>query len=556
MPVKYKNLFTQIGCLVLSILSCASTHIIYKSGKDVVGIGSLFLDTMRSLNSWGIGSFLLVVGLFFLYKKVLGQKVDYNLLAFSTFLAMLMIVGLCYQNSIGSIINIFAPAYILKSIIVFIGYSFIFYVALRLLFDCINKSISEKVLLEKHENIRFISLKRLLIILLCWVPYMIVLFPGTILSDTTSQILQFFGDRILTNDSPFFQTLLIGLFVKLGCYIGSPTLGVFLYVLTQLLFFASILVYMWNVLEKYGLPKRFTHIILLSYCLFPIYPLYGIAVGKDINFGIAILWLDVMMFEIIQNDTEFFKDARKIIVLTLDLLLICILRNAGVFLSIACIGAILFISTKQWKKILLISLVVLILNILWSRLLLPIFHVVPARGEQNKSIILQQTARYVIFYEDEVTEKEKQTINKILDYEKLKTAYKPEISDPVKVLYNQEATQEQLNEYYTVWLKQFFKHPLCYIDATLNNSYGYFYPDDIGKEKAYVFVGITDKDKQRLSDIGIEIKYLFPQIANYIRKSFNPLRQIPLLGSMLSTGFYSWCLFIFTYATARSKKER
>ena len=34
-----------------------------------------------------------------------------------------------------------------------------------------------------------------------------------------------------------------------------------------------------------------------------------------------------------------------------------------------------------------------------------------------------------------------------------------------------------LPEYFKVWFKLFFRHPDIYIDATLNNCYGFFYPD-------------------------------------------------------------------------------
>ena len=54
---------------------------------------------------------------------------------------------------------------------------------------------------------------------------------------------------------------------------------------------------------------------------------------------------------------------------------------------------------------------------------MPVNKITPSSIRETLSIPFQQTARYVSNYEDEVTEKEKKTIDKVLVYDTLKDDY-------------------------------------------------------------------------------------------------------------------------------------
>lgn len=89
------------------------------------------------------------------------------------------------------------------------------------------------------------------------------------------------------------------------------------------------------------------------------------------------------------------------------------------------------------------------------------------------SLPFQQTARYVRDYGTEVTEDEKQAIEKVLDYNSLAEIYSEVTADPVKTTYHAQNTKE-LMDYFTVWFRQFLKHPVCYIESFWNQNYYIF----------------------------------------------------------------------------------
>lgn len=62
-----------------------------------------------------------------------------------------------------------------------------------------------------------------------------------------------------------------------------------------------------------------------------------------------------------------------------------------------------------------------------------------------------------------------------MSYDGIKENYNPEISDFVKNTFREES-EDKLSEYFKIWFEMFLKHPMVYVEATLNNTFAYYYP--------------------------------------------------------------------------------
>ena len=72
-------------------------------------------------------------------------------------------------------------------------------------------------------------------------------------------------------------------------------------------------------------------------------------------------------------------------------------------------------------------------------------------GKQEAlSVCFQQTARYVKYHGDEVTQEEEEAIKKVLNYKDIGNLYDPNLSDPVKKTFKTESTSEDLKNYFVV----------------------------------------------------------------------------------------------------------
>ena len=76
-----------------------------------------------------------------------------------------------------------------------------------------------------------------------------------------------------------------------------------------------------------------------------------------------------------------------------------------------------------------------------------------------------------------MTKEEAKAIDGVMKYDEIADLYNPELSDPVKATYRGgHITMAKLKRYFNAWFSMFLRHPGVYIEATLHNSYGYYYP--------------------------------------------------------------------------------
>lgn len=173
------------------------------------------------------------------------------------------VLGECYAVEQGGIFLILIRKNIVNSIIMIMGFSCLSYHILTALWlfrkKYIQKNDTEKVSCNRIETAKKLFL--------CWLPYFLLLYPGTILWDTGTQLNQFFGYQTLTNDSPYIQTFLIGFFVWIGSKIGSATLGVALYLLLQMLYMSLVAAYAIDIMKKNGVDSKVCRIITIIYAI-------------------------------------------------------------------------------------------------------------------------------------------------------------------------------------------------------------------------------------------------------------------------------------------------
>ena len=136
----------------------------------------------------------------------------------------------------------------LRAMVIILGTAVLIYYLILLAFDFLDRLSSREVVSAGTFSKKYYITSSLLV-LLCWVPYLILFFPGTSGTDTASQVAQFFGQRTWTmgmssvrgadiyfsNHFPFFSTVLAGSFVKLGIMLGKAEYGVLLYAVLQMI---------------------------------------------------------------------------------------------------------------------------------------------------------------------------------------------------------------------------------------------------------------------------------------------------------------------------------
>lgn len=166
------------------------------------------------------------------------------------------------------------------------------------------------------------------------------------------------------------------------------------------------------------------------------------------------------------------------------------------------------------------------------------------------SFPFQQTARTVYEHGDTIPPEERDAIDVILNYEDLAERYNPMLSDPVKFGYNSEADEKDLFAYGVVWIKQFFRYPMTYIDATLNQNYPLF---SILKDN-YIFHydSGTEWDGEVLIQEFPTLERIELLFVSYYELCFD----IPIISLFSRASFYCVMLFVLTVFVWCDKKYR
>ena len=382
------------------------------------------------------------------------EKRTINIL--SILYSLFIIIGLSFMVNgdfsliTNSIINI------LISTISFIMLFFLFKYILILLskyldkykFPDSNPQNKLLILFDKHP-----ILFSIIVMFICWLPYIIAYYPGIINKDNVFQIKQYFGidnkysyyvnlidsTQIITNHHPYFHTILLGTCIKIGKELFSTNFGFFLFTILQASTFIFTLSYSIYYLKKNNINYHYRLILLMIYSFVPFFPFYAITLVKDSLYTCYFLLYLIILHSTLKEGITIKKSIQIIIIAVL----LFLFRNNGIYTFLLSFPFLL-INNKKVGKYLIIILIVFGSYKTYNNIILPSLKVTPTSIREALSIPFQQTARYINYHEKDLSEKDKKIINNVLNYKKIKKNYKPELSDPVKNTFNKDSSKKDL----------------------------------------------------------------------------------------------------------------
>mgnify|MGYP003307200992 CR=1 FL=1 len=385
----------------------------------------------------------------------------------------------------------------------------------------------------------------MLLLFLGWLPYAVVRYPAGMEFDAFYQIQQVLTGRLQTNN-PLLSTLFFGYGFLLGRNLfHSINAGLFFVVICQMLLCAAADAYALLVLKKKNVSSRILLGTLLVYALSPFIARYTTSIVKDALYSHAVLFFVSALVDITGCDAA--KDRKKLVMLTAAALAVCFLRNNGIL--VVCAAAAVYFAIWALRRrnksnfLILWGLVLpLCVYLLFSNVIIPGLGIRKWRTSEILSVPFQQTARFITSREDLITDEEKEIIDAVLDYEKVKANYNPRLSDPVKSTYRGD--EEALQVYLNYWFGEFLEYPVEYLSATFNNCYGFFYPHAVEHEDASGIYLHSNWDPELL-----EVSYneLQQFVVTHFTTVIRYLETLPIFYPLCNVAIHIWVfLWIFT----------
>ena len=496
---------------------------------------------------------ILLFPLFFLLYRCLFRVIRPKQFSLSAFLtaglfSFYLLVGECgflYKDL--SVLFQTMPQIVI-TMLKFAGYYPLFYVVVRAGFAALDKQkpasikggVSEAVF-ERH-----CFLFPLLIILVCWLPYIIAFYPGFIPSDGLKQLNNFFGVGNFTDNHPAFSSMLMGWAMRLGRSLGSDNLGIFLFTGPQLLINAAVMAACFPLFRELKTPLWLRKLTLADFALISIWPNYAYSVLKDSLYMAMILFFVLQLIRIIRDADGYCSHAGNLILMTASLCLMMLVRHEGQYM-----GGLIFLTLftlpgprRQWKKLLVVILIPLCVINVFNRVIRPALNIPDSPAREALTMPMRQTSAIVINHEDALSEEELAVLHEVFVYEKIPAAYQgsTENADELKGQFDPWAPRDAIMRYMKVWASLGVRYPLVYLNVFLCSNTRYFDPFLAPYRDIYGWFGI---EQAEYVNQGVFDLYYQPgtgALRSALVNFANGLPRLPLTSLFYSLGTNAWLL--------------
>ena len=385
------------------------------------------------------------------------------------------------------------------------------------------------------------------ILTLLWIPWGILCFPGNLPWDAGLSIAWHTGLDRSNPNNPWFQNLMLGLFYQAGDAAGIPELGPCVYCWIQMILEAWLLSRVIAYLSDRAGAGKWAYLLVALFAL-PVFPIYAFMMGKDSSYALVLLGMVYLLIRAAVEGDSFWALRRNRVLLAVLPAALGMLRNLGGVIPLAVFAVLALVKLKR-KGVLPAAFSALLLAVF--TLLVPRIAGVPA-GEirEHMSMPLQTAAYYAEQHPDEITDGEKETISKVIDYDYMQENYTPYLADPIKNA--SEFTPETRAEFLGMWFGMLGKHPGTILEGWRRSTDLYFSLTETNPVKSSYFIGVRF-DPTIQEQLGVNSW----EEGNLLAKDiFRFFMDIPVIRTLQLSGLYSYLAVLLLLCTLFFRKIR
>lgn len=315
------------------------------------------------------------------------------------------------------------------------------------------------------------------VMLSCWLPYMLAWFPGGLYSDTLSVMAQALGTSPISNQHTLLYVFEWKVCLKLAGY--NQFIGCALMMGFQALVMASVCSYTVFWLNRRGLGRAGCVLAVAFFALFPLFPYYVVSLWKDTTFSAFALWFCLSYADAVLARGR--MAPLQVAALCASSLLVAFSRNNGKYIVLAAALLLLIVCRHRIGEVLIrlfapLSAVLLIIVVIQG----PIYArlgVDTSSTVESLGVPIQQIAR-VIAYDGDLSPTAEDVFYSIMPREVWKEAYRPLLVDSVKwnPSFKAFVISENLGKFVRAYIETGLRNPSLYLEGFLMSSAGFWDP--------------------------------------------------------------------------------
>ncbi len=481
-----------------------------------------------------------------LMKRIHGRRFSLAALILALVYSGCLICGEC-GLACGTMASLFSnmPQCLMTGIRV-IGFAPFFYLLTRAGFAAIDEmpAVGKLGRLPAFIFERHSFLLPLCIILVCWLPTIIAFYPGFVPSDGLKQLNNFFGSGNFTDNHPAFSSMLMGWAMKLGRRLGSDNLGLFLFTGSQALINALVMAACFPMFRRLKSPVWLRWLTLADFALVPIWSNYAYSLLKDSLYMAMILLFCLQLIAIILDAEDFCAKAGGLVLMTFSLTLMTLVRHEGQY-----VAALVFLTLftlpgprRQWKKLLPVLLIPLLIVNVFNRVIRPKLGIADAPAREALTMPFRQTAAVIIHDEESINEEQSAVLRELFDYDKIASQFSVETADELKGLFDPWAEPERIAAYLKVWAELGLTHPLTYLDVFLSSNTRYYDPFAAPHRDIYGWYGIETETHVNKGLFDLHYDGRTAALRSVLTNLADACPRLPLISLFYSLGLNAWVL--------------
>lgn len=308
------------------------------------------------------------------------------------------------------------------------------------------------------------------LIFLCYVPMLLIEFPGSFTYDVTAQVFQIASGE-MDAFHPLLHTLLMK-FCLLDCYgvLQSIERGALLYSLIQMTLVSACFALICASLSR-SCSRRAARIAAAFFCLFPYHMAFASNCTKDVLFSASFALMVTLALEKLRTGR---LGRLHMALYVLSGVLACLLRNNMIY-AVAAWLVLLLMGRETRRGLLAASVAVAVLALCANEALITLTHAGRGNIREMLSVPAQQLARAYRDAPQAFTKEDKADLDWFIGNGAY-GLYDPTLADPVKNQISTRHVQEDPVRVLRLWLCVGLRQPGIYLDAFLNMALPFLYP--------------------------------------------------------------------------------
>lgn len=392
------------------------------------------------------------------------------------------------------------------------------------------------------------------VMLVCWLPYYLSYFPGGIGNDDFECANMCLGNIPWTNHNPIFYIFLMNVCIKLTA--PNITAAFAIMSTVQMLMFAATLSLTLCFMYRKGLRRCYIACSLGFFALHPFVAMYSIYVTKDVMFACVVIVLTLYLMDLVptlfDENNRYGKSVKCWVVLGLLAAFSIITRNNGTVMMVILALAMLIALKKYRKQVFITFAVVLILNGIYKGPVWKALDIQKQSFAESAAIPLSQVA-YTICMDGEITGKDREYLEKLMPFDKVKEEFEPGYTDSYKFSssFDKAMLDDDPGSFMITWLHLLPRNFGDYVEAYLIQTCGYWH---YGISNTVATEGVMS------NDLGIVGHDFIEKLTGY---SLQPLlsklmlvgRKLPVLCLLSQMAIETLGLILLTFGLYRKDRK-